>query len=90
MSLDGEILFDHELCDVNIDKLELKFSGDKTYEVRHIAACDGIKSLCRKKIDSDKEPVYSGYSVWRAIVEKKQQNTHFFRTKSSHCYLSNF
>ena len=44
MSLDGEILFDHELCDVDLDTLELKFSDNKTYEVRHIAACDGIKS----------------------------------------------
>ena len=84
MSLDGEILFDHELCDVDLDTLELKFSGNKTYEVRHIAACDGIKSLCRKKIDSDKEPVYSGYSVWRAIVEKKQQNTHTFLGPNHH------
>ena len=84
MSLDGEILFDHELCDVDLDKLELKFSDNKTYEVRHIAACDGIKSLCRKKIDCYKEPVYSGYSVWRAIVEKKQQNTHTFLGPNHH------
>ena len=84
MSLDGEILFDHELCDIDLDTLELKLSGNKTYEVRHIAACDGIKSLCRKKIDSDKEPVYSGYSVWRAIVEKKQQNTHTFLGPNHH------
>ena len=70
MSLDGEILFDHELCDVDLDTLELNFSGDKTFKVRHIAACDGIKSLCRKKIDCYTEPVYSGYSVWRAIVKK--------------------
>ena len=48
-SLDGEIFFDHDLCDVDFDKAELKFSGDKIYKVKHIAACDGIKSLCRKK-----------------------------------------
>ena len=29
MSLDGEILFDHELCDVDLDTLELKFSTIK-------------------------------------------------------------
>jgi salicylate hydroxylase len=83
-SLDGEIFFDHDLCDVDFDKAELKFSGDKTYKVKHIAACDGIKSLLRKKIDYQKEPVYSGYSVWRAIVEKKQQNTHTFLGPNHH------
>jgi 2-polyprenyl-6-methoxyphenol hydroxylase-like FAD-dependent oxidoreductase len=83
-SLDGEIFFDHDLCDLDFDKAELKFSGDKTYKVKHIAACDGIKSLCRKKIDHQKEPVYSGYSVWRAIVEKKQQNTHTFLGPNHH------
>ena len=83
-SLDGEIFFDHDLCDVDFDKAELKFSGDKIYKVKHIAACDGIKSLCRKKIDYQKEPVYSGYSVWRAIVEKKQQNTHTFLGPNHH------
>jgi len=84
VSIDGEILFDHELCDVNIDKLKLKFSGDKAYKVKHIAACDGINSLCRKKIDYQKEPVYSGYSVWRAIVERKQNNTHTFLGPNHH------
>ena len=84
ISIDGEILFGHELCDVNIEKSELKFSGDKAYKVKHIAACDGIKSLCRKKIDYQKEPVYSGYSVWRAIVERKQKNTHTFLGPNHH------
>jgi salicylate hydroxylase len=84
MSLGGEILFDYEVCDVDFDKVELKLSGNKTFKVRHIAACDGIKSLCRKKIDCVKEPVYSGYSVWRAIVEKKQQNTHTFLGPNHH------
>ena len=84
MSLGGEILFDHEVYDVDFDKVELKLSGNKTFKVRHIAACDGIKSLCRKKIDYYKEPVYSGYSVWRAIVEKKQKNTHTFLGPNHH------
>jgi len=73
--LDGQILFDHQLVDLDIDKCELNFLGGKSYKVKHIAACDGIKSMCRKKLDTQKEPIYSGYSVWRAIVEKKQKNT---------------
>ena len=82
--LDGQILFDHELVDVDIDKCELNFSGGKSYKVKHIAACDGIKSMCRKKLDTQKEPIYSGYSVWRAIVEKKQKNTQTFLGPDHH------
>ena len=82
--LDGKILFDHELVDVDIDKCELNFLGGKSYKVKHIAACDGIKSMCRKKLDTQKEPIYSGYSVWRAIVEKKQKNTRTFLGPDHH------
>ena len=82
--LDGQILFDHELVDVDIDKCELNFLGGKSYKVKHIAACDGIKSMCRKKLDTQKEPIYSGYSVWRAIVEKKQKNTRTFLGPDHH------
>jgi len=82
--LDGQILFDHELVDVDIDKCELNFLGGKSYKVKHIAACDGIKSMCRKKLDTQKEPIYSGYSVWRAIVEKKQKNTQTFLGPDHH------
>ena len=82
--LDGQILFDHQLVDVDIDKCELNFLGGKSYKVKHIAACDGIKSMCRKKLDTQKEPIYSGYSVWRAIVEKKQKNTQTFLGPDHH------
>jgi 2-polyprenyl-6-methoxyphenol hydroxylase-like FAD-dependent oxidoreductase len=83
-SLDGQILFDHQLLDVDIDKCELNFLGSKSYKVKHIAACDGIKSMCRKKLDTQKEPIYSGYSVWRAIIEKKQKNTQTFLGPDHH------
>ena len=83
-SLDGQILFDHQLLDVDIDECELNFLGGKSYKVKHIAACDGIKSACRKKLDTQKEPIYSGYSVWRAIVEKKQKNTQTFLGPDHH------
>ena len=82
--LDGQILFDHQLVDLDIDKCELNFLGGKSYKVKHIAACDGIKSMCRKKLDTQKEPIYSGYSVWRAIVEKKQKNTQTFLGPGHH------
>ena len=83
-SLDGQILFNHQLCDVDFDKSKLNFLGGKTYKVRHIAACDGIKSICRKKIDTQKDPVYSGYSVWRTVLDKKQKNTQTFLGPNHH------
>ena len=84
ISLDGQVLLDHKLCDANFDDTELHFSNNRSYKVRHVAACDGIKSICRKKIESNNEPSYSGYSVWRAIVEKKQRNTQTFLGPNHH------
>ena len=84
ISLGGEILFEHELCDFNLDKSEIYFKENKTYKVRHIAACDGIKSLFRKKIDEEKDPEYSGYSVWRSIIKKKQKNIQTYLGPNSH------
>lgn len=83
-SLNGDILFDHELSDVDFDNLELHFNNNQVYKIAHIAACDGIKSLCRKKTDQESEPVYSGYSVWRAVVEKKQNETKTFLGPNHH------
>ena len=84
VSLGGEILFDHELCDIDFDKLEISFLGEKIYQVKHVASCDGIKSICRKKIEHKQEPTYSGYSVWRAIVDKTQKNTKTFLGPNHH------
>ena len=69
---DGEILFNHMLRDLYTNKSELHFSNNAIYKVKHIAACDGINSLCRNQILSSGSPVYSGYSVWRSIVDKTQ------------------
>ena len=40
----------------------------------HIAACDGVKSICREALDPIKNLNYSGYSIWRAIHKKSQNN----------------
>ena len=74
IELGGEILFDHKLRSIDINNSELHFSNNITYKVKHIAACDGIKSICRNQILPKDNPVYSGYSVWRSIVDKKQDN----------------
>ena len=70
----GEILFDHKLSNLYINKPELHFSNNAIYKVKHIAACDGINSLCRNEVLSSGNPVYSGYSVWRSIVDKTQDD----------------
>ncbi|MDA9867116.1 FAD-dependent monooxygenase [Gammaproteobacteria bacterium] len=74
IELGGEILFNHKLISIDINNSELHFSNNITYKVKHIAACDGIKSICRNQILPKDNPVYSGYSVWRSIVDKKQDN----------------
>ena len=74
IQLGGEIIFNHKLRSIDINNSELHFSNNITYKVKHIAACDGIKSICRNQILPKDNPVYSGYSVWRSIVDKKQDN----------------
>ena len=80
----GEILFDHELNGIDTKEIRLSFIGKKSYKVLHIAACDGIKSLCRREIDDYTDPIYSGYSVWRAVIQKEQKNIKTFLGPNHH------
>ncbi len=75
ISCGGEVLFSHELCNINIENLALDFVNGSSHKVLHVAACDGIRSICKTYQKSpSSEPRYSGYSVWRAIIARKQQN----------------
>ena len=74
ISYDGEILFDHKLSNLCRNNSEVHFLNNATFKVKHIAACDGINSLCRNQVLSSGDPIYSGYSVWRSIVDKTQDN----------------
>ena len=82
--MNGEILFNHELSDIDHINLKISFTNNKEYKIAHIAACDGIKSLCRQKNEPKSEPIYSGYSVWRAVVEKNQKETKTFLGSNHH------
>lgn len=82
--MNGEILFNHELSDIDHINLKISFTNNKEYKIAHIAACDGIKSLCRQKNEPKSEPIYSGYSVWRAVVEKNQKETKTFLGPNHH------
>ena len=84
-SYDGDILFNHELLDLDVNSLKLSFSNGNEVNVNHLVACDGIKSICRKYHDKlDSEPLYSGYSVWRAIIDKKQENIETYLGPNHH------
>ncbi|MDA8683343.1 FAD-dependent monooxygenase [Gammaproteobacteria bacterium] len=77
LSLGGEVLFDHEVSNISLIDSNISFTNNKSFNVNHIAACDGIKSKCRSLIYKDAEqPAYSGYSVWRGILEENQSENH--------------
>ena len=74
LSLNGEILFNHEVSDIDLINTSVFLNGDPL-KVKHIAACDGIKSKCRSLVQKDADkPIYSGYSVWRGILQKEQEH----------------
>ena len=78
ISLDGEIHFNSELEKIDLDLKEISLKNDKSFNVGHIASCDGIKSICRSKAIDPSFPKYSGYSVWRSIINQKQSHIGFY------------
>jgi len=82
--LNGEILFDHDLSNLDCINLKVSFTNSKEYKIAHIAACDGIKSLCRQTNEIKSEPIYSGYSVWRAVLKKSQKEIKTFLGPNHH------
>ncbi len=84
IAMNGEIFFNHELIDFNLDNKSILFSNNLSYQVSHIAACDGIRSICREKFTNKTQPTYSGYSVWRAILNKQQAEIRFHLGSNFH------
>ena len=84
-ALNGEIHFSHEVEDIDKEAKTLKFNNKKSIHVGHIIACDGIRSLCQKKVSFKfNEPKYSGYYVWRTIFPSDQTNIHFHLGSNFH------
>lgn len=83
-SYNGVILFNHCLKSIELDKSKVSFTNNQVYKVLHTAACDGIRSICRTQIGDVNEPVYSGYSVWRAFLDKEQQDIQSFLGPNHH------
>ena len=84
IAMNGEIFFNHQLIDFNLDNKNILFSNNLSYKVSHIAACDGIRSICREKFIDQTLPTYSGYSVWRAILDKEQAEIRFHLGSNFH------
>jgi len=76
-SLGGEILFGYKLNGIDLENKKIYFANGISQQVDHIAACDGIKSKCRHICFKSEIPEYSGYSVWRAILDEKQTDINF-------------
>ena len=75
IDLGGEMLFEYELQDLDIEKKECLFTNTASRKIRHVIASDGIKSLVREKFFSDgSQPIYSGYSAWRGTIESDNPN----------------
>ena len=85
IDLGGHIKFNSELKDINTKQHQICLKNGDFFKVRHIAACDGIKSLCHKVESAiNSNPKYSGYSVWRAIFESKQTSINFHLGSNFH------
>ena len=85
ISLGGSIYFEHELENIDTHEKNIFFKNGNSYKVRHIAACDGIKSTCRKVFfESNIEPVYSGYSAWRGFIKNSHDSVRINLAKNSH------
>ena len=85
IDLGGEMLFEYELQDLDIEKKECLFTNSSSRKIRHVIASDGIKSLVREKFFSDgSQPIYSGYSAWRGIIESNDPNVEISFSSNKH------
>ena len=85
IDLGGEMLFEYELQDLDIEKKECLFTNSSSRKIRHVIASDGIKSLVREKFFSDgSQPIYSGYSAWRGTIESDNPNVEISFSSNKH------
>ena len=85
INLGGEILHHHDLANFDEVKCEATFTNKNKYILKHIAACDGIRSSIRDTFfAANQYPKYSGYSAWRGIGKSDLQKIHFALGPDSH------
>ena len=84
-SLGGEVLFDHEVSDIKDSGKVINFINKKSYNIKHIAVCDGIKSSIRDNYFLETSDIrYSGFNAWRGIGKSQNRNVEFHFGKNSH------
>jgi 2-polyprenyl-6-methoxyphenol hydroxylase-like FAD-dependent oxidoreductase len=85
INLGGEVHHEHALDDFDAAKCEATFTNKKKYILKHLAACDGIRSSIRDTFfATNQAPKYSGYSAWRGIGKSNLQRIHFALGPGSH------
>ena len=85
INLGGEVHYDHALDDFDVAKCKVTFTNKKKYTLKHLAACDGIRSSMRDTFfAANQAPKYSGYSAWRGIGKSNLQRIHFALGPGSH------
>ncbi len=48
----------------------LSFSDGTQYDADYVIACDGIRSVFRRKLISSSTPRYAGYTCWRGVIDQ--------------------
>ena len=85
IDLGGAILHHHDFASFDLAKCEVKFTNENKYTLKHLAACDGIRSSIRDTFfAANQDPKYSGYSAWRGIGKSNLQKIHFALGPDSH------
>ena len=84
-SYGGRIIYNHELRKIDSDSPKVFFMNNSNFVVKHVIACDGIKSISRNSIsESASIPSYSGYSAWRGIIKSEDNSINLHLSKNSH------
>ena len=85
INLGGEIFHHHDFARFDVAKCEVTFTNENKYILKHLAACDGIRSSIRDTFfAANQDPKYSGYSAWRGIGKSNLQKIHFALGPDSH------
>ena len=85
INLGGEIFHHHDFASFDVAKCEVTFTNENKYTLKHLAACDGIRSSIRDTFfAANQDPQYSGYSAWRGIGKSNLQKIHFALGPDSH------
>ena len=84
IKLGGQVIFDHELKSISNNGKELLFKNSKIFTAKHIASCDGIKSIVRESLFKSADPIYSGFTAWRGIGRGHNDNIEFSLGSNNH------